>query len=104
MFDISKLELSELKQLSRDITNALDGYATNKRRECLKELKEVAKKHGFTLEDFTRPTAENAIKMAPVPKYHNPADPSQTWTGRGRKPAWIISGLDAGKQLADFAI
>ena len=24
-----------------------------------------------------------------VPKYRNPKDPAQTWTGRGKAPAWI---------------
>jgi DNA-binding protein H-NS len=23
------------------------------------------------------------------PKYRNPADPTQTWTGRGKAPAWV---------------
>lgn len=27
------------------------------------------------------------------PKYRNPADPTQTWTGRGKAPAWM-AGLD----------
>jgi DNA-binding protein H-NS len=39
-----------------------------------------------------------------VPKYRNPANPKQTWTGRGRQPGWIKDGLAKGKKLADFAI
>ncbi len=30
---------------------------------------------------------------AGVAKYRNPADPAQTWTGFGKKPAWFISAL-----------
>ncbi|WP_258552046.1 H-NS family nucleoid-associated regulatory protein [Paracoccus versutus] len=26
------------------------------------------------------------------------------WSGRGRKPAWIVEGLEGGKSLEDFAI
>jgi len=37
-------------------------------------------------------------------KYRNPNDPSQTWTGTGRKPVWVLSQLSAGKQLADLAV
>jgi len=30
---------------------------------------------------------------AGVPKYRNPANPSQTWTGHGKKPAWFLAAL-----------
>ena len=31
------------------------------------------------------------------PKYRNPADKTQTWTGRGRMPAWAAELSEAGK-------
>ena len=37
-------------------------------------------------------------------KYANPANPEQTWTGRGRKPNWVIEALDNGKSIEDLAI
>ena len=37
-------------------------------------------------------------------KYANPADASQTWTGRGRKPKWVVELLASGKSLDDAAI
>jgi DNA-binding protein H-NS len=30
------------------------------------------------------------------PKYRNPADPQQTWTGRGRSPQWVQALREAG--------
>ena len=38
------------------------------------------------------------------PKYRNPADRTQTWTGRGLKPKWLQAALAEGKSLSDFAI
>jgi DNA-binding protein H-NS len=32
-----------------------------------------------------------------APKYRNPADKTQTWTGRGRMPAWAAELSEAGK-------
>ncbi len=29
-------------------------------------------------------------------KYKNPADPSQTWTGRGKSPVWVQALKNAG--------
>jgi DNA-binding protein H-NS len=38
------------------------------------------------------------------PKYRNPAEPSETWAGRGKKPRWLTAQLKSGKRLDDFRI
>ena len=38
------------------------------------------------------------------PKYRNPAEPSETWAGRGKKPRWLTAQLKSGKQIDDFRI
>jgi DNA-binding protein H-NS len=38
------------------------------------------------------------------PKYSNPAEPSETWTGRGKQPRWLTAQLKSGKRLDDFRI
>lgn len=43
-----------------------------------------------------------ASKVAP--KYRNPANSTETWSGRGKRPRWLASELTAGKKLEDFAI
>lgn len=44
-------------------------------------------------------------KYPPVkPKYRNPADHSETWAGRGKKPRWVVAQLKAGKKIEDFVI
>ena len=37
-------------------------------------------------------------------KYRNPAEPSETWAGRGKKPRWLAAELKSGKQIDDFRI
>ncbi len=37
-------------------------------------------------------------------KYANPDDRTQTWTGRGRKPNWLVARLKKGAKLDDFSI
>lgn len=36
------------------------------------------------------------VRKEAAPKYRNPADDKQTWTGRGRAPAWFQALIDAG--------
>jgi DNA-binding protein H-NS len=38
------------------------------------------------------------------PKYKNPANPSETWAGRGKQPRWLTTQLRSGKKLDDFRI
>jgi DNA-binding protein H-NS len=38
------------------------------------------------------------------PKYQNPKNPTETWSGRGRHPRWLSPQLGSGKKLDDFRI
>jgi DNA-binding protein H-NS len=38
------------------------------------------------------------------PKYRNPANKQETWTGRGRQPLWMVAALKTGKKLDSFLI
>lgn len=38
------------------------------------------------------------------PKYRNPADRSETWTGRGRPPLWLVAATKSGKKRDDLLI
>jgi H-NS histone family len=33
------------------------------------------------------------------PKYRNPDQPAETWTGRGKQPRWLTAKLSSGKKL-----
>ncbi|WWL46348.1 H-NS histone family protein (plasmid) [Pseudomonas parakoreensis] len=37
-------------------------------------------------------------------RYRDPGNPFHTWSGRGKRPAWLKEYLDAGRQLAEFEI
>jgi DNA-binding protein H-NS len=38
------------------------------------------------------------------PKFRNPANPAETWSGRGKQPRWIVAHLKSGKKLDYFRI
>ena len=38
------------------------------------------------------------------PRFRNPAKPSETWAGRGKKPGWLTAQLKSGKRIDDFRI
>jgi DNA-binding protein H-NS len=51
-------------------------------------------------------TTEQKRRSYPLvqPKYCNPEDPSETWTGRGSQPRWVRMQLSLGNRLEDFRI
>ena len=38
------------------------------------------------------------------PKYRNPENPMEIWSGRGRQPRWLGPQIQAGRRLDDFLI
>ena len=39
-----------------------------------------------------------------LPKYFNPDQPSETWSGRGRRPLWLVAQLKSGKRIDDLRV
>lgn len=37
-------------------------------------------------------------------RYRDPANPFNTWAGKGKHPAWLRDYLDQGHKLAEFEI
>ena len=56
--------------------------------------------------DSVTPTEERVRRPYPpvLPKYQNPKDHSETWSGRGKQPRWLRAQLRAGKKLDDLLI
>jgi DNA-binding protein H-NS len=39
-----------------------------------------------------------------LPLYRNPDQPSETWTGRGKRPRWLVAQLKSGRRIEDFRV
>lgn len=39
-----------------------------------------------------------------APKYRNPDNSAETWTGRGKQPRWLAAMTKSGRKLEEFAI
>lgn len=97
------LTLAELKTLRAKVDRAIETYEDRKKREALAELEESARKMGYSLAELAELSSAKPRKTV-APKYANPENAEETWTGRGRKPKWVEAALAAGKSLEDLAI
>ncbi|MEY2151100.1 H-NS family nucleoid-associated regulatory protein [Rhodanobacter sp. 115] len=49
----------------------------------------------FASQDADRPGGSVKKHQVVPPKYRNPANPAQMWTGRGNRPTWVTDWLAA---------
>lgn len=104
--DLKQMKASELKALAKDIEENLVRAEKEALSKALKEVHDVAKSHGLTLEDVIAhfSGSKKKAKTKAVAKYRNPENPTQTWSGRGRKPNWVNEALQNGKSIDDLEI
>lgn len=101
--DLNGMSLKELKDLQSQVAKAVVSFEDRKKKEALAEIEEIARSKGFSLAELTG-TAVTRKRSPAVAKYANPADHSDTWSGRGRKPRWFVAALNSGKKADDMAI
>ncbi len=118
--DLSTLSPKELDAL---ISKARKRKTVLKKRKPIStvraRLKAAAAAEGYTIEEIFGVAAGGGERVAKAPraargtggtgakvppKYRNPANPEQTWTGRGRQPRWMAEEVAKGSKPEDFLI
>jgi len=112
-FDVKALTVGELDTLIEMAEAEREIKKDEERKRLLEEWEKIASDVGLTVEEVvgglggrrgrgglggkrTRAKAE--------PKYANPANKSDTWSGRGRKPKWVETALKGGKKIEELLI
>lgn len=106
--DLSGYNLVELKGLQFDIEKEIKNRQHLDVKKAREQILEIAQKMGISVEELIAKGGSGKSKKSTGakvnPQYHNPADNSQTWTGRGRQPKWVAEALSKGKSLDDLRI
>ena len=100
--DLNSMSKDELLALRGEVDKALKSIDARRKAEALKAAQDAAKEFGFSLAELTEGGKATGRKAAP--KYANPADASQTWSGRGRQPIWFREAVENGAKPEDFSI
>jgi DNA-binding protein H-NS len=105
--NVDKMSLKELVDLEAKVKKALAAARDKERGDLKRKMAEMAENHGFSVAElFGGGRGKGAAKgkSLGVAKYANPENKSDTWTGRGRKPNWLLERMKKGSKLADFEI
>jgi DNA-binding protein H-NS len=84
---LEKMSLKELLALEGKIKAAIDEKRVSERAEMRSKMEEMARASGFSVAELFGGKRKGSKAAA---KYRNPKDPSQTWSGRGRRPTWMV--------------
>lgn len=125
--DLTSLSPKELEKL---ISNASREKKRKLKRQPIaavrKKLTKLAVAEGYSLYELfgtgggSAPAPRKAAKAAKgatkssarkstsgrkvAPKYRNPENAEQTWTGRGKQPLWFAAAIEGGKTREQLAI
>lgn len=105
--NVDKMSLKDLNDLEAKLAKAKAAVKNRAKSEAKQKIDAILESYDFSIGDLYsvsrvgRPRGSAGNKAA---KYANPDNTRETWTGRGRKPNWLVAKLAKGASLQDFAI
>ena len=97
--NLRSMSLDELWNLHEEIVAELIDKIANEKARLEERLRRIEPSGNVAGLEYERRPYPKIL-----PKYRNPNDPAETWSGRGKQPRWLVAQLRAGKKLDDFRI
>jgi DNA-binding protein H-NS len=99
--DLNSMTMDELWSLHELVTATLARKIAAEKSHLDRRLRQLAPTESGSVKKLN-----HARRPYPqvFPKYRNPAQPAETWAGRGKQPRWLAAQLRSGKKLDDFRI
>lgn len=104
--DIDNLNIDQLRELTEKAQVLIEKKKSAEIDDAFRQLLDVAASVNMTLDELIAhgQKTKRVVKRSVAPRYRNPNNLEQTWTGRGKKPRWVQDLLDQGKQLDELMI
>jgi DNA-binding protein H-NS len=109
--NLDVMSIDEMWQLHEEVIRILSVKLTSEKRELEKRLAQLRREkkampQSESIDWQSKKDAADKPRKYPkvFPKYRNPSDASETWSGRGKQPRWLTAALKAGHAIEDFAI
>lgn len=97
-----KMSVRELTDHIAKAQRALAAAKDREKADIKQKIASLAENAGFSVGELFGARGRGG-KLASV-KYMNPDNRAETWTGRGRKPNWLVAKLNKGAKITDFAV
>ncbi len=107
-FDLDSMSVDELWSLHERVSKILSARITSEKYELERRLallnrgREAIEGVSFQPSDTNGKARRKYPRV--LPKYRNPLVPSETWSGRGKQPRWLVTAMRSGRKIDDFKI
>jgi DNA-binding protein H-NS len=99
--NLEKMSTAELRALATELDQEMQKRKKTEVKETAARIKALAAEIGLPVDEILHYGKKTKLPKG-EPRYRNPGNPKQTWTGKGRQPAWIKSLLAQGKTLDEL--
>lgn len=104
---LESMSLDDLWSLHEEISGILSDRIKAEKRELEKRLEALGGGMAALADSNAAslsPTGKPRRKYPRVlPKYRNPQT-SETWSGRGKRPRWLVAAMKSGRRIEEFRI
>lgn len=94
--NLESLSPAELQALIKNAEAQMESARKNHVKEVRAKIDAILASSGLTIGEVY-PTRGGKVakgpKAAVAPKYRNPDNAAQTWSGRGKRPTWFVDAL-----------
>jgi DNA-binding protein H-NS len=104
--ELESMSLDALWALHERISGILSARIKAEKHELDKRLAVLGRGMDVTgFADGSRSLGEKPRRKYPrvLPKYRNPQT-SETWSGRGKRPRWLVAAMKSGRKIEEFRI
>jgi DNA-binding protein H-NS len=107
--NLDAMSIDDMWQLHEEVSQQLSVRLTSEKRELERRLAQLRPEKEIPQADGGDKSVADATRQRRkyprvFPKYRNPSEPSETWSGRGKQPRWLTAALKTGHTIEEFVI
>ena len=102
--DLKSLNEKQLEELSRKIAARKTDLGKERLSKVRAKVDALLKAEGVTFGELYGTRGRRGKRGKVAPKYRDPANAANTWSGRGKRPRWFNAALKAGKSEKSMLI
>lgn len=108
--DLSTLTVEQLEQLAQQAADMIGVRRQQDLKDGYAKVEQIAHDLGVSVDELltvgrsSKPARKTSTRKPVEIRYRNSTDSSQTWTGRGKQPRWLVAAIATGATKEDFLI
>lgn len=107
---LKTMSFDDLLSLRAEIDSVLASRIDDEKRALEAKLTKLGQLSDTSKPSALRHLSTSRAQSGPVkgskvpPRFYNPDNPSEMWSGRGLRPRWMVAALAAGRSLEDMVL